>query len=414
LGATDQAPTRDSGETPPVSPAATSIRIVAIIPTYNNAASIARVIADVRQYVPDIIAVNDGSTDATAQILGTIGRITLVAFDRNQGKGRALQAGFAQALALGFTHAITIDADGQHLTADIPLFIEKGHAERETLWIGSRSIPVDATLPPPRSRFGRRFGNFWYRFITGTILDDTQCGFRLYPLTMITSLTLKGARYEYEQEALIKAAWSGTPVRQIPIHLYYQEAGERVSHFRTVRDFLRISAVNSRAAFIRCIFPLSTMVVPGATVREKIAHLVKQELRAHATPKKAAFSLALGVFIGIFPIHGFQVLCLLGLTLLLRLNRPLAMLGVCISSPPLLPLIIIAAVEIGRMVLPANLVMLSGHATGTAVLQGATEFVVGSAILSIIAGVVTFLAAYPIFRSIVPRIRNWRRRDDSD
>jgi glycosyltransferase involved in cell wall biosynthesis len=389
--------------------AAAQSRVAVIIPTYNNAPTIAGVIADVLRYTADVVVVNDGSTDATAKILQDTEGIRVLSLPFNQGKGCALAEGFRYAAGQGFTHAITFDADGQHLAVDLPAFLEKIRLEPAALWVGNRTMPCDGAIPPRRSRWGRHFGNFWYRVITGVRLDDTQCGLRAYPLAVVSRLKTRGQRYEYEQELLIKSAWSGTPVRQINIHLYYQDRATRVSYFRPVRDFLRISRVNGRHAFMRCVLPLSSLAQPGDSIREKIVHLVKHELQAHTSPGKAAFSVSLGVFFGLSPLYGFQVLSVVVLSLLLRLNRPLALLGVCVSPPPLMPFLAVAGVAIGRMVLPDNLVSIQGHATGTAFAQGALEFAIGSVIMAIAGSLLSFVLLYPVFKKLVPAIKRWRR-----
>lgn len=377
------------------------LAIVAIIPTYNNARTIGEVINGIKKFLAEIIVVNDGSTDNTAEIVKQCDNIEIISFSQNRGKGSALGAGFEKATELGFSHAITIDGDGQHLTDDIPLFLEKVKAEPATLWVGNRILAYEkGEQPPARSSFGRRFGNFWYRFNTGIRLHDTQCGFRAYPLKEIKLLKCKGSRYEYELEVLIKAAWSGVQVKELPIRLYYYSAGKTVSHFRPVHDFIRISRVNAKAALTRIFLPFITLDVPGATWREKILALAKHELKTNTTPKKAAASVSVGVFMGIFPIHGFQVATLMGLSFLFKLNRPLAFLGVCVSSPPFLPFLIIAAVAIGRVVLPSGIITISGQKATELVAQGAAEFVVGSAILSVIASVATYLITRPMFKRI--------------
>ncbi len=379
-------------------------RITAIIPTYNNAATLAEVIERVARFLPDIIVVNDGSTDTTADILANRNDCTVIFFSENRGKGCALLAGFEKAEESGFTHAITIDSDGQHLPEDIPLLIKSIDINPETLWVGNRILPyTEGEKPPVRSIFGRKFGNFWYKFNTGIVLHDTQCGFRAYPLKEIRALPCQGKRYEYEQEALVKAAWNGIPVKEVPIRLYYLPADKVVSHFRPVRDFIRISKVNSKAAITRILLPVTALEVPGATWREKIIALAKHELRANTSPKKAASSVSLGVFMGIFPIHGFQVATLMGLTFLLRLNRPLAILGVCVSSPPFMPFLIVVAVATGRLVLPPDLIMLQGQKTAQILAQGALEFVVGSTILSIVAGIAAYFITFPMFQQLTKK-----------
>jgi uncharacterized protein (DUF2062 family) len=244
-------------------------------------------------------------------------------------------------------------------------------------------------------------------------LHDTQCGFRAYPLDKIKNLKIKGSRYEFEQDALIKAAWNGMAVKELDIHCNYQPEDIRVSHFRPVRDFCRISVINGTAAFLRIAFPVLTFEAPGRTLGEKIRAMVRYELRAHATPKRAAASIALGVFMGIFPIHGFQVATLMGLAIILRLNRPLAFLGVCVSSPPFMPLLIIIAVAIGRLVVPSTMISHTDPSTAQKVLQGGVEFIIGSAILAPVAAVGVYAVLYPLFirlkKSGLLRSRNGRR-----
>jgi uncharacterized protein (DUF2062 family) len=158
------------------------------------------------------------------------------------------------------------------------------------------------------------------------------------------------------------------------------------------------------------------MDVQGFGLRDKIKFLIKKELRANATPVKAALSLALGVFMAITPIHGFQVVTLLALTFLLRLNRPLAILGVSVSSAPLLPVWIAAGIGIGKIIVPQSMAtlivnfceqalpqkILSWMQSSSSVngfLQGFVQWFIGSIVLAVIGGIVTFLIAFPLFSS---------------
>ncbi|MBD3390855.1 MAG: DUF2062 domain-containing protein [Chitinivibrionales bacterium] len=387
------------------------VRIAALIPAYNNAGTLGDVIDGAVAIVHAVIVVDDGSTDSTPDLLQKRADAVIIRFERNRGKGCALRAGMDRAREMGFSHVITIDGDGQHKTADLHRFVHRIHQEPDTLWIGNRTLPSEGDAPPPRSTFGRKFGNFWYRFNTGVAIHDTQCGFRAYPLRELEKIRIRGTRYEFEQDVLIKADWNGIAVKEVDVTLNYQPAATRISHFRPVRDFLRISVVNGRAAFVRIVFPVFTFEAPGATLREKIRAVVRHELRAHTTPKRAAFSIALGVFMGIFPIHGFQVVTLMGLTVVLGLNRPLAFLGVCVSSPPFLPFLIVAAVAIGRLVVPTGIVAKASSPTLTAVLQGGLEFVAGSVILAVLSGAAVFAVLYPLFARLgTSRVFSGRRK----
>lgn len=391
-------------------------RIAAVVPTYNNARTIAAVVEAVRAHLPDIIVVNDGSTDETASVLQELQDIDIITVDRNRGKGHALRLAFSHAWEREFTHVVTIDADGQHLADDIPLFVEAVRRAPETLYIGNRTLPVDGTPQPARSRFGARFGSFWYKFHTGLRVDDTQCGFRAYPLDRVRELHCRTNRYEFEIEILIEAAWARIPVEQIPIHIFYQPREERVSHFRPLRDFGRISVVNSKAAMTRIFMPWRFVDAPGASTAQKIRFLIIKELTAHHSPGRAAAALALGACIGLMPIYGFQVLTVIGLSLILRLNRTLAFLGVTISSPPLLPFWIAAGYWIGTLVFPAAAIsrsarwaaglglnnisnLLTTDSGAGAVFTGAVQWAIGSVIMALVVGSLVFAVSLPLFQS---------------
>lgn len=392
-------------------------RPVVIIPTFNNAQTLANVIADVNKFISDIIVINDGSTDATSEILHETGNVHIIEFKENRGKGAALQEGFALANKCKFTHAITFDADGQHLAADLPLFLEKINEEPATLWIGDRSIPVDQGVDQPlRSRFGRQFGAFWYRFYTGVYIRDTQCGFRAYPLAPINSLECTSPRYEYEIEILISAAWNEIPVKSMPIHLLYHPPEERVSHFRPVRDFLRISKVNSKAAIVRIFLPKHIRKTKGLSLREKLKAFLIHELKSNTAPHYASASLAFGVFMGITPLHGVQVLLVFAIGFLVKMNRPLALLGVSISSAPLLPLWIAAGLGVGKLCIPDKWALplvenLNGflshsiftklHMTIHNLATGFVQWFLGSFILAIICGIITYIVALIVCKKMI-------------
>lgn len=116
-----------------------ALECVVVIPTYNNRGTITKVINDVLQFAPDVIVVNDGSTDDTDALIHTISGISIISYTKNQGKGHALKCGLRKAFDMGFRYAITIDSDGQHYAEDITLFIEQIEKTPDTLIIGARS-----------------------------------------------------------------------------------------------------------------------------------------------------------------------------------------------------------------------------------------------------------------------------------
>lgn len=232
--------------------------ICVVIPTYNNASTIASVIADVKAYCLDVIVVDDGCTDATGDILASMQGITVVRHPSNMGKGTALKSGFRKALAMGFSYAITIDADGQHYAADINSFLEANKKHPGALIVGSRRL--EGVERSKGSSFANKFSNFWFCVQTGRNLADTQTGYRLYPLHKLVGLSLLTSRYEAELELLVFASWHGVELVSIPVDVYYPPKEERVSHFRPGMDFFRITMLNTVLCFLAVVYGLPCRV----------------------------------------------------------------------------------------------------------------------------------------------------------
>jgi glycosyltransferase involved in cell wall biosynthesis len=218
------------------------MRICAVIPTFNNDRTLSEVIDDVLGHVAAVIVVNDGSTDRTAAVLEKYGgRITVISYPVNRGKGYALRKAFRYALGKGFTHAIAIDSDGQHFAADIPNFLATAAERPDALIIGNRNLSQENM--PRKNTFANRFSNFWFTLQTGRRLADTQTGFRLYPLEKTGKMRLFTRRYETELEILVRSAWNGIPFVPIAVNVRYTP--DRVTHFRPFADFVRISLLNT-------------------------------------------------------------------------------------------------------------------------------------------------------------------------
>jgi glycosyltransferase involved in cell wall biosynthesis len=377
--------------------------VALVIPTYNNGATIEAVVRAAYRFVPDIFIVNDGSTDDTAQrasgLLPEMPGVRVISIPSNRGKGFAIKRGFERALAEGFTNAITMDADGQHGARDLAPFMERVRLSPLTLWIGDRAIQDGAIKEPTLSIFGRAFGAFWYGFFTGKNIRDTQCGFRAYPLRAVLDLKCLGERFDYEQEALIYSVWNGIDVESCAIHRKYLPKNERVSHFRPMIDFLSIGKVNSKAALVKILMPWKTVNSPGKTWREKLMIVFNRELHAHS-PGKNAFSLAMGVCMGIMPIYGFQLAVLVALTPILRLNWPLAFLGSCVSLPPAIPFLIAAGVAVGKVITPLIPGMVNTASRIGIVAKGGIEWIVGSVALALMAGIVSYAVFFPVLLNL--------------
>lgn len=234
-----------------------ALGLCVVIPTYNNQKTLADVISSVLQYTSDVIVVNDGSTDKTATILdGFSDEIHVVSYMPNRGKGYALKKGFDKAEKLAYKGAVTIDSDGQHFASEIERFVEYAEKNPGALLIGQRTTEGDM---PAKNSFANKFSNFWFTVQTAYRLNDTQNGFRLYPLAAMKGLRPLSLRYEAELEMLVRSAWKGIRIVSVPTRVYYPPEGERVTHFRPGKDFFRISVLNTLFTLLAIVYGYPSM-----------------------------------------------------------------------------------------------------------------------------------------------------------
>ena len=243
-------------------------KICVVMPTYNNDGTLRDVVERVLQFCPDVIVVNDGCTDTSADILASFeDKITIVEYGKNCGKGYALKQGFKKAMELSFDYAITIDSDGQHFPEDITLFVKALEQNPNTMIVGSRNLREENM--PGKNTFANKFSNFWFKIQTGVSLPDTQTGYRLYPLKNLPNMRFLTSRYEAELELLVGAAWCGIDLIPIKINVYYPKAEERVTHFRPFLDFLRISVLNTFLCILAIIYGLPSRAIRRARRRHE-------------------------------------------------------------------------------------------------------------------------------------------------
>jgi glycosyltransferase involved in cell wall biosynthesis len=210
--------------------------VCGIIAAYNSQATIADVVRAVRRHLEAVIVADDGCTDGTADAARRAGA-DVISLGKNRGKGHALRVLFAEARARGFSAVIAIDADGQHDADDIPAFLQAHRDFPEAVITGSRMANPDGI---PRYRRNSMFvARFFVSLAANQFIDDTQCGFRLYPLAVIESVALRKERYVTETEILVKVGDSGKAIRSLPIKALYPPG--QVTHFRSIRDVAAIS-----------------------------------------------------------------------------------------------------------------------------------------------------------------------------
>jgi glycosyltransferase involved in cell wall biosynthesis len=389
-------------------------RICVIVPVYNHGLTVGRVVSEAKSLFP-VIAVDDGSTDDTPAALAAESGVTVVTLPLNRGKGGALRAGFARARELGFTHAITIDADGQHPTAALPEFAAAGRRRPDAFIIGVRDLKL-AGAP-----FGRRATNglstFWFRFETGLQLTDTQCGYRCYPLAAILPLRVKSERYAFELEIMVKAAWAGIPLLPQPVAADYAAPTSRLSHFDPWRDMAQISRLHSRLSMQTfCMPPLlrnlsATGQLQHLPRRQRVRTILSHLFSEHTeSPGRLAAAVGVGLFCGIAPIWGFQMMAAAALAHKFRLNKAIALTASNISFPLAAPFILAAGLVLGHFLRTGGLVQFNPDAAARQIPLYFAEWFFGSIALALIAGVSGTLAAWFVARLFARQQaqRNWK------
>lgn len=207
-----------------------------IIPAFNEEKRIGKVVAGVRNVIPEVIVIDDGSQDATAELAEKAGAL-VIRHKRNCGKGMALRTGISRALKEGFDAVMTVDGDGQHAPAEIADFLAAFASDRGDIIIGTRLW--DRAAMPLYRYIPNRIGVFCISRAAGCRIDDTQSGFRLYKREVLEAVRLETTGFETETEILIKAGQAGFRIYSLPVSAIYDS--DYTTNFRPIRDFYRIS-----------------------------------------------------------------------------------------------------------------------------------------------------------------------------
>ena len=322
-------------------------------------------------------------------------------------KGWALRCGFKKAVELGYQHVISIDSDGQHFPEDLPKFLDalENHQQKEATTIPPSKNPVCLIIGkrnmeqagiPGKSSFGNKFSNFWYWVETGIKMDDTQSGYRLYPVAELQSFTFFTKKFEFEIEVIVRAAWKGISILSVPVKIHYAEEGKRVSHFRPFQDFSRISVLNTVLVTIAFIYIKPRDLVRKLVKKETRQEVIRQIMHPDDTNFKKAASIGFGIFMGIVPIWGFQLITAITLSILLKMNKALVIIAANISLPPMIPFILYFSHLTGKVWMGENAVTLSFDKGITLddLHNSFVQYVVGAITLSILMGLITGIISY--------------------
>lgn len=313
-----------------------------LIPCYNHPGTVAAVARAAQAHAP-VIVVDDGSTLALPELPGC----TVIRQEPNRGKGAALRLGFQRAAELGYTHAITMDSDGQHFAEDLPKFLAVAESQPDALAVGVRDF-FAAGCPTHRRR-SNAVSTFWFRIETGVRLGDTQCGFRCYPLALAQKLRTRSGRYAFELELMVRAAWVGTPIVAVPVKCSYEPNQIRQSHFRPVKDLAHITFMNIGLVLQSWLVPRSLRTEWSFGEKRGARHAIAEFFKENAQePAKMAGSVGVGLFFGIAPIWGVQLLAALWTAHKLRLNKAVTAVAANISIPPMVPFILLGSMTLGH------------------------------------------------------------------
>lgn len=364
-------------------------QLAIVIPTYNNAATLGKVLTEVLAFSFPVYVVNDGSTDYTADVLKKFPEIHVISYTQNKGKGYALNTGLKTVLNAGFRYAITLDSDGQHYADDIPVFLKEIEQHPDSLLIGARNLASDNM--PGKNTFANKFSNFWFTLETGIRLADTQSGYRLYPLHKLKKMHLFTTKYEYELEIIVQAAWRNIRVANVPVKVYYPPAGERVSHFRPLQDFTRISILNSVLVLIALLW-----FWPWKCLRSFTKENVKKFISDHITHSgesnfRITLAVMFGVFMGIIPVWGYQMILAGVLAHFMGLNKVIAVVASNISLPPMIPFLLYGSYATGGWILDRPVSLTLHEVSFDTIRDSLVQYLAGSVVFALFCGLLAGL-----------------------
>jgi glycosyltransferase involved in cell wall biosynthesis len=318
-----------------------------VVPVYNNKDTVRKIVSECRAILPNVVVVDDGSTDADVPGLLEGLDVVVLKHEKNFGKGRAILTASHFIEGHNGRFMITIDADGQHCPRDMKKFFPLLQEGDPAILIGARDFNTKNV--PASSRFGRSFANFWLLVETGKVVADCQSGFRAYPVQYLNQLQFRGSHYDFEAEVLARAAWAGLELKTVNISVVYPKPEDRVSSFRPFLDNLRLTHMHAML-FWRRLLPIGHARLVEKKPRADWALLrhpgkvLKALLRENATPEGLALSAAVGMFLAVLPLLFVHTVVILYIAVRLKLNKIVALNVQHLAVPPFIPAL---CIEVG-------------------------------------------------------------------
>lgn len=364
-----------------------------LIPCYNHPATVAAVAKAALEHCP-VLVVDDGSTTPLPELPGC----AIFKLEKNGGKGAALRAGFKHATEMGFTHAITMDADGQHFAEDLPGFLAVAQAQPEALAVGVRDFYASGC--PAGRRRSNAVSTFWFRIETGVPLGDSQCGFRGYPLELTQQLRTRSGGYAFELEFMVRASWVGRAIVAVPVKCSYAPEQLRLSHFRPILDLAHITIMNIGLVFQSWTVPRVLRKAWSFGEKQPLRKTISAFFVEHAhDPWRVSLAVGLGLFFGIAPFWGYQMVAAATAAHFFRLNKAITLVASNISMPPMVPFIVYGGMFIGHWIVTGHRLEagFSPHQVTRANLAGYFgQWLIGSLALAVMVAVVGTLVTYII------------------
>jgi uncharacterized protein (DUF2062 family) len=229
-------------------------------------------------------------------------------------------------------------------------------------------------------------------------MEDTQSGYRLYPVAQLKSLHFFTKKFEFEIEVIVRAAWKGISIQSVPVKIHYEEEGKRISHFRPFQDFSRISVLNTFLVMIALFYFWPLDFIKRLFKKETRQQVIRQILHPDDSNFKKAASIGFGVFMGIVPIWGFQMITAITLSVLLKMNKALVIVAANISFPPFIPFIVFLSHLTGKIWMGKNAVDLSFDKGITLddLHNSFFQYVTGAITLSILLGLITGVVSFTL------------------